>query len=1127
MLSQISYLYVIPAVVLVVLSMVTGLWLWWRSRRAAKAQQSAAAADGAAAPAASGADPVQGIFREAENRLKLSPRMKGVALSSLPAFLVIGPEKSGKTNLVLHSGLDVELLAGQVYQGSEVVPSKSLNVWLGRGTLWVEVPAAMAADGRTLASVVKRLSPRGLGGAFRGQQPPRGIVLCVKKDTLIDPQTPDELTAAARPWNQCLINVAAALGVQLPVFVVFTHLDGLAGFPEFVSNLGQKDCAQAVGATVRPFNPAGPGVYAEETARVINEQFAQISYSLCDSRVPLLPREQDRLRAAQQYQFPREYQKLQKQLVQFVVDVAKPSQLQVAPFLRGFYFTGTRRVMSEASQMEGPGLGVEEQPASDSLAATTLLSAEQVRRQMAAAKAAMGVPQTREVTQWLFVEPLFQQVLLQDRAAQGISAASSRTDRARAAIFALGLLAGLILFAGMTISYVRNRSLQRQLVTAAHGLAPTAPGDILQRLETMRQPLDRVLEYRSGAPISMRWGLYHGDALLAPAQAVYCTAIRSQVLDSVARKMTGQLAQIRTSGGDHSGDFALLKAYMMMTTHPEKGDGSFLAQELGYQWGTVAGSRSTPAAAQLASAQFQTYGDLLPIRDSQSACVFQAPQGVIASAQDYIRSLNLNDRYRTLLDQAGRGVEPVDYNKKFPNDAVSDSKVVPGWFTRQGWAKMQDLLAHPEQSLKADAWVLGESKDLTPEELSTLAATFRTRYITEYAQAWRDYLAGAQVKPYASLEDAAAKLDKMSGPRSMLLNLIALASEHTGAIEAMKPIFQPAKAAVPAADDFAPSAEYLRQLDLLKNRLTKAGGSSGPAHDQDVQEVRGAASTARDSVDGIGRLPAFKGEADQVVKAILLKPITQIDPLLSKQNDEAINGAGRDLCNRFAQLARQLPFSPRAQQSASRDDVQRILAPETGEMWQFYNSYLKDSLDCLDTSCTLKSNPRYKLSSGFVHFFSALNNWSHLLFGSGRGGPGGGVKLVGRAIRFNNLKQLDISIDGQKVTLSPDRQDLQPINWDPSRSQSLQVYGTFEGDPQPQRLILANGPWAIFEWLFDTEAGEGLTWLPRSGATMAMKLANGNNMKYKLELRWGDGSNRPLDMRSLLVGTTCPAAVAK
>src|SRR4051812_14318757 len=101
-------LFVIPVIAVFLLAVGTALWLWWSKRRAEK-QSQPGGKDTAAAPAPG--DPTEAIFREAENRLKLSPRMKGVALSSLPAFFLIGPEKAGRTNLVLHSGLDPELLA--------------------------------------------------------------------------------------------------------------------------------------------------------------------------------------------------------------------------------------------------------------------------------------------------------------------------------------------------------------------------------------------------------------------------------------------------------------------------------------------------------------------------------------------------------------------------------------------------------------------------------------------------------------------------------------------------------------------------------------------------------------------------------------------------------------------------------------------------------------------------------------------------------------------------------------------------------------------------------------------------------------------------------------------------------
>ena len=88
--------------------------------------------------------------------------------------------------------------------------------------------------------------------------------------------TAEDIAAAARSWNQCLTDVASSLGVQLPAYVLFTRLDSLTGFPEFVSNLGARETDQAIGATIRPFNAAGRGTYAEETARAVNSHFSQV-----------------------------------------------------------------------------------------------------------------------------------------------------------------------------------------------------------------------------------------------------------------------------------------------------------------------------------------------------------------------------------------------------------------------------------------------------------------------------------------------------------------------------------------------------------------------------------------------------------------------------------------------------------------------------------------------------------------------------------------------------------------------------------------------------------------------------------------------------------------------------------
>ena len=66
---------------------------------------------------------------------------------------------------------------------------------------------------------------------------------------------------------------------------------------------------------------------------------------MCNARPEFLSREQDPSQLPGIYEFPREFRKLRLPLVRFLVELCKPSQLNVGPFLRGFYFSGVRPVI--------------------------------------------------------------------------------------------------------------------------------------------------------------------------------------------------------------------------------------------------------------------------------------------------------------------------------------------------------------------------------------------------------------------------------------------------------------------------------------------------------------------------------------------------------------------------------------------------------------------------------------------------------------------------------------------------------------------------------------------------------------------------------------------------------------
>ena len=146
---------------------------------------------------------------------------------------------------------------------------------------------------------------------------------------------------------------------------------------------------------------------------------------MCDARIEILAREHDAAQILAAYELPREFRKLGRPVVQFLVELCRPSQLSAGPFLRGFYFSGVRPVSIEDIEA-GPMPAVQEQlgleGASD---ATRMFRAGAIGQ---AAAPPPRRPSRRRVPQWLFLGHLFHSVLLADRVALGTSGASTKTS---------------------------------------------------------------------------------------------------------------------------------------------------------------------------------------------------------------------------------------------------------------------------------------------------------------------------------------------------------------------------------------------------------------------------------------------------------------------------------------------------------------------------------------------------------------------------------------------------------------------------------------------------------------------------------------------------------------------------
>src|SRR5262249_5287384 len=126
-----------------------------------KKEKQAAAAAGAGEPVAPGGDEIAVLIHEAETKLAAAKLQEGGKVAGLPVFLVMGEPGTTKTSVMLHSGLEPELLSGQVYQAGNVAPTRSANFWFTRKAVFAEAGGGLLADSGRWSKLVKRLQPRG------------------------------------------------------------------------------------------------------------------------------------------------------------------------------------------------------------------------------------------------------------------------------------------------------------------------------------------------------------------------------------------------------------------------------------------------------------------------------------------------------------------------------------------------------------------------------------------------------------------------------------------------------------------------------------------------------------------------------------------------------------------------------------------------------------------------------------------------------------------------------------------------------------------------------------------------------------------------------------------------------
>ena len=1031
------------------------LWFYRKSKKARQGDEPVAGQPGV--------EDIDLLVHEALGALKKSTLGRGAALRNQPLIFFLGEPGSAKTNTIIHSGLDPELLAGQVYQDSNVIPTRVANVWHTQPAILVDPAGNFVQQPNRWKRLVQLVRPGRASSAFStSQQAPRAAVICFDIANFLKQGSGEATLASARSLSARLHDVTQMLGISLPIYVLFTKLDRLQGFTEFARMLNPNEAAQVLGATM-PIRSLSSGVYSEEESKRLAAVFDELFFSMADKRLDLLARENDTETLPAIYEFPRELRKLRTLLVQFLVELARPSRLNVNPFLRGFYFSGVRPVFVEDGVSAAPRAA--EPDARFDGAATLLFNAPVAQPAAVAAARSAG---RRKVPEWTFLPRLFNEVIVKDRVALAASGVSSKVNLIRRIAWISAALICFIAIVGFLVSFLGNHQLEQNVqATAAevHALSlnphqlPSVSD--LQKLDKLREELQTLATYdRQGVPLHLRWFLYVGDKISPDARRIYFTAFRQLLFEDAQAAVLSDLKRLPDQPGVNDSydlPYDELKTHLITAQYYDKSTKDFPARILTDRWSET--KKPDSQTRDLAQRQFEYYGGELKSGDPIDT---KPDQVAIGRARAYLAKFGGIDRYyRPLIDRASSSGDAIFY-VKFPDatSTIESKHVVKGAFTPAGFQAFSAAIRDISRSLAGEEWVLGPqtAKDL---DQGAVQQPLMQRYQQDFVKEWEAVLRDSQVPKYNNLNDADHSLVRLTDPTSPLLELLWFIASNTNLDTVRDPFASVDGLEPPGAPNGRPdqlrqpaNANYMQALTTLEGNVHIAAQTPAGLDDPNISnQVMTAAAQARGAATlAAGSRVDNTYHTEQTLEHLLLEPIVNVEQLKPDASG-SLNGKGAAMCAQLIPIVQKFPFNSRSSQDVNLDEFNNFFAPTTGSLWTLYQQSLKQLLVKQGTTYKATGGGNVTINPAFVNFFNRMATVTDAFYSSGAAPPNFSYSLTTQPSNIQG--QLSLTIAGQP--LGPVGQQ-KTFKWT-GASERIAVSKGIEG------LHDYSGSWAVFHFV--------------------------------------------------------------
>lgn len=251
---------------------------------------------------------------------------KKKALFSLPHYLLIGAEGSGKSRFLQQSGIHFPALNNRDLNHSSVYSGLGCDWWCADHAVVIDIAGQCLDDDNNngrWSVILKQLK------SFNRQYSLDGILIMIHLEQILHGGWQQE----AKRLRAKIDSLYQSTGYRLPVHIVFSHCDKLPGFSSFFSRLTEEERGKSLGIEFSHDN------FNEQA---MDEKFHALCRQFQLQLFQQLPLQEDVHQQLEKVLFVEQFIESWRQILPFILCFHKESRYQEQVFLRSVHFTSSK-----------------------------------------------------------------------------------------------------------------------------------------------------------------------------------------------------------------------------------------------------------------------------------------------------------------------------------------------------------------------------------------------------------------------------------------------------------------------------------------------------------------------------------------------------------------------------------------------------------------------------------------------------------------------------------------------------------------------------------------------------------------------------------------------------------------